>query len=71
MMQAAKDAVGKRSDEDKEIEIKKTNVVMYRVPQNFSEEIEIRKSSDNFFLSSLCEVLGIDPPAHRRRILLN
>ena len=54
------EAISNRFDEDKDIEARKSNIIIYRVPEDRKATPEERKKTDNGFLLEMCEeVFGV------------
>jgi hypothetical protein len=55
-------AVASQSEEENEIERRKNNIIIYRVPEAVTDDRDTRQASDQAFFSSLCEeTLSIGP----------
>jgi len=50
-----KQAVKEKLDEDKDIESRRNNIVIYRIPEKLSDAVEVRKESDGKFVEDLLE----------------
>lgn len=60
--QIVTEAVTNHSEEEKEIELRKNNIIVYRVPESTSDDVDTRTASDKSFISELCETgLEIGP----------
>jgi len=44
-------------EEDKDREVRKNNIIFYRVPENCSDSLEVRKTADTQFVKEMCEVV--------------
>ena len=59
--QSVEDVVIRQLEEDKDIESRKTNILVYRVAESTSDQLEVRKSGDmDFFLDMCHDALRID-----------
>ena len=57
MEQAVKEEIGKQLVEDKDIEDRKQNVILYKVPEDLSADLETRKGNDLRFIKDMFEVV--------------
>jgi len=55
MEQMVAKAVANKSDEDNDVERRKSNIIKYRVEESSSDEAETRKSADTVFFKELFE----------------
>lgn len=54
------EAISKKLDEDKDIESRRSNIIIYRVPEERKATTEERKNADKSFVSEMCEeVFGV------------
>jgi len=51
--QAVKDEIEKQLIEDKDIEARRCNIIMYRIPENLTEDLSTRKANDTKFVADL------------------
>jgi len=55
-----KEAVNQQQEEDKEVEARRNNLVMYNIPENQSEKRDERLKADKDFIVTMCDdVAGI------------
>ena len=60
IIQIVEKAVNKQQVEDKEIEARKNNLVLYNIPENQSERYETRVQADKDFIVKMCDdVAGV------------
>ena len=55
------EAISKKLDEDKDIESRRSNIIIHRIPENRKSTTEERKNADKGFVSEMCqEVFGVE-----------
>jgi len=52
---AVQQAVKEKLDEDKDIESRRNNIVIYKIPEKLSDALDVRKESDSKFVEDLLE----------------
>ena len=55
--QAVKEEVVKKMDEDKDIESRQNNIIVYKVPERQSDSLDDRKESDQNFIKDLLQTV--------------
>jgi len=53
MEQAVKNKIGKHLEEDKEIDERKQNIIVYKVPEDVSADFTVRKDNDMKFITDM------------------
>jgi len=55
------EAVNQKLDEEKDIEARKNNIIIYRVPESKSDSVKTMKETDYDFIVHLCQnIFGFD-----------
>ena len=53
------EAVSRKLDDNKDREMRKVNIILYRIPEDLKEKMEIRRQADAKFVTEMCKVFGM------------